>query len=194
MARRLLIAAVILIGLALFKIFPGNSKPVENKAVETKFDHSQPVFWAKEKSVSKPWEYSQSQDDLSGKKYPLAVIKSDRSLALPYPYDGENYGTLWVRSHPKHGLDVIVSIEKGQILCRGSEYRRCQFGIRFDDEAPEGFTAWQAADGSSNIVFAAYPEWAIKKLRKAKKITVELLMFKAGNQVLTFTAEEPLKW
>ena len=66
--------------------------------------------------------------------------------------------------------------------------------IRFDDKEVEDFTVNQAADNSSDIVFAAYPKWALGNIKKAKKIYIQLLMYNEGEQLLTFTVDEPLSW
>jgi len=190
--RKLILLAIV--------IFIANSFYSRDHGGTTKAASSAPSSKHSTGSVSAPvvapprWRYVNPTDAISGKSYRLAQVKSVNSLALDYPYRGANFGTLSVRQHPQFGLDVIVSVEKGQILCPGDDYWTCVFMIRFDEGEPERFTAKKAADGSSTVVFAAYPKWALQKLRAAKKITVQLLMYQSGNQVLTFEVEEPLDW
>ena len=140
------------------------------------------------------WTYFSPTDQITGKTYKIAQLRSDNSLSLGFPYRGPNYGTLSVRQHPQYGLDVFVSVEKGQILCRGGDYGRCTFKIRFDDGKAESFTAVTAEDGSTTVIFAAYPKWALEKLKTAKSVTVQMLMYQAGDQVLSFRSDVPLKW
>lgn len=198
--RLLLLVIVILFAKSLF---PGEregqvqvatpSAPVVSQPAESGSagpGHTQ----SSESRTVKSWRYFDPTDTITGKTYRVAQITSDNSLSLDFPYNGANYGTLTVRQHPQYGLDVIVTVGKGQILCRGSSHGRCVFKIRFDDGEVEDFTALKAADGSSTTVFSAYPKWAVNKLVNAKRITVQMLMYKAGNQTLTFTVAEPLKW
>lgn len=139
------------------------------------------------------WSYQEDTDDMSGKRYKVATLVSDNSLNLDFPYRGENHGALVVRQHPRWGLDVMVQVEKGQILCRGARYRDCTLGIRFDDGAAEKLSAVRSGDSSSTVVFAAYPQWLKQKLLKAKQVTVEVPMFQAGEQTLKFTTATPLQ-
>lgn len=138
------------------------------------------------------WQYETSTDKLSGKESKTATIRSDNSLSLAFPYEGVNYGRLIVRQHPQYGLDVIVAVSKGQIMCYS--YDRCTQKIRFDDGGVEKLTVLAAADNSADVVFFAYPKWAIGKLKNAKEIVIQLTMYQAGNQTLVFTADKPLDW
>lgn len=128
---------------------------------------------------------------MSSKKTITASIKSINSLHLSFPYSGENYGHVIVRKHPQYGLDVIVSVDKGQILC---DVYKCQLKIRFDNGAVQNFTMAPAADNSSTVVFAKFPQWAIKNLKRAHKIVIQIPMYQEGNQVLTFEVKDPLIW
>lgn len=140
------------------------------------------------------WQYLEPMDDITGKASRLARVKSSNVLSLPAPYSGANYGRLTVRQHPQYGLDVFVSVDKGQILCNGERYGKCALKIRFDSGEVEKFTALKAADGSATVVFSAFPNWALNRLKSANKVIVQMTMFKAGDQVLIFDIDEPLEW
>src|SRR5690625_1425564 len=119
MVRKLLILAVVVVVARNF--LPGSEEP------------DSPVI-SREQATQKPrgWDYLEPLDDLSGKAYKYARVRSINSLSLNSPYSGINHGTLIVRQHPQHGLGVLVTIDKGQILCRGESYWDCAFQIRFD--------------------------------------------------------------
>jgi len=137
------------------------------------------------------WNYDKSKDKMSGKSRESAILTSENSLQLGFPYSGMNYGRILVRKHPQYGLDVIVSVDKGQILC---DVYTCQLKIRFNDGAVQNFTMAPSADHSSEIVFAKSPEWALKHLRNAKTILIQVPMYNEGGQILEFKVDQPLVW
>lgn len=143
-------------------------------------------------AIAGQWRYEDSTDKMTGKKAGTAALVSDQSLSLPFPYAGENRGTLMVRNHPTYGLDVIVGVDKGQIICR--TYDGCRLSVRFDDGKPQRFAAMPAADHSSEFVFIRDKKRFIAAAKKAKRIFVQLPMFQAGDQVLEFSTPVALVW
>lgn len=137
------------------------------------------------------WNYDKSKDKMSGKSIEIAMLTSENSLQLGFPYSGVNYGHIMIRKHPQYGLSVIVSVNKGQILCG---VYTCHFKIRFNDGAVQDFTMAPSADHSSEAVFAKSPEWAVKHLRNAKSILIQIPMYNEGNQILEFKVDQPLVW
>lgn len=138
------------------------------------------------------WEYSTNIDKMTSKKTVHAVIRSSNSLSLQFPYRGANFGRLVVGQHPKYGTDVIVDVDKGQILCRS--YDGCSISVRFDSAKPSTFSATPPADHSADHVFFENAQRFIASARKAKRILVQLTFFQSGTQVLEFEVDEPLRW
>jgi hypothetical protein len=138
------------------------------------------------------WVYGSDIDQMTQKTTYEAFATSSNSLNLPFPYEGSNKAQLTVRQHPKHGLDVYVVIEKGQILCRS--YDGCSIAVRFDDRPPITFEGAAAADHSSNVVFMRNEKRFISEAKKAKAVRIQLTMYQAGNQVLVFETPAPLEW
>ena len=138
------------------------------------------------------WRYDEYPDKMTGKTQSTARIESDNSLSLGFPYQGLNKGEIMVRRHPQYGLDVIVSIDKGQILCRS--YDGCSIGIRFDDGKPQRFSAMPPADHSSEVVFLSNRTKFISSARKAKKILIQLPIYQNGEPVLEFSTPVELVW
>jgi hypothetical protein len=172
---------------------------VENSTTKVNMIHESSARKKPESSSGSPqktnhrqkWAYHVSKDSMSGKFKERAYVVSVNSLHLSFPYNGKNYGHLIVRQHPQYGLDVIVSVDQGQILC---DVYTCKLKIRFDDGPVQNFTMAPAADQSTTVVFAKYTKWAIKKLRAAHKISVQVPMYQEGNQVLKFKVKKPLVW
>ena len=138
------------------------------------------------------WGYSENTDRMTSKITSAASITSDNSLRLDFPYKGDNYGRITVRQHPKYGLHVIISIDKGQILC--SSYSGCPVEIRFDDKPAMRFSGTGPADNSSDTVFLGSAPRFISEAKKAKRILVSMNIYKSGAPLLEFSTAAPRQW
>lgn len=137
------------------------------------------------------WDYRSDTDKMSGKKNAEALVQSDNKLEFGFPYKGLNGGHLVVRQHPQYGLDVIVGIDKGQMLCHTSE---CRVTVKFDDAAPVAFGGSPPADHSSTSIFINNASRFIASAKKAKKILIQFTAYQNGNPVLEFSTPQPLDW
>lgn len=138
------------------------------------------------------WRYQDDTDQMTGKAVAYALIKSDNSLRLGSPYSGQNHATLTVRKHPKYGVDVIFSVEKGQLLCRS--YSGCSVAVRFDEGKPQAFSSLASADHSSDTLFIENDQRFIKAAKRAKRILIQVSMYQEGEQVLEFSSPVELVW
>lgn len=135
------------------------------------------------------WLYNTADDAMSGSKMAVAALPSIEQLSLEFPYSGRNQPRLTLRSKGKE-LDVMVSIDKGQILCPLSS---CSVSVKFDDDKAVKFTGSGPADHGTTVVFLSPEKRFIDRLKKAKKVLVELNLFHQGTQVLEFRTEG-LEW
>ena len=138
------------------------------------------------------WRYSEEVDKMTGGREKWAQIESNNTLALQFPYAGPNYGRIYVRQHPRHGLDVFVSVDKGQILC--PSYDGCSVMVRFDENKPITFKASGSSDRDPRFVFLRSESRFIADAKKAKSILVQLEMYRGGSQLLEFHSSSPLQW
>lgn len=129
---------------------------------------------------------------MTSKETRTASIKSTNSLELDFPYKGKNHGSLQVRRHPRHGLNVIFIIDKGQLQC--GSYNGCNVVIRFDDLPAATFSGAGPADNSSNVIFIKNSAKFIAQATKAKKILVQANIYQEGAPVLQFDSKTPLVW
>jgi hypothetical protein len=136
------------------------------------------------------WKYETSVDKMTDKETRLASLRSSNSLELRFPYQGENYGMIIVRQHPQHGLDVLITVDKGQIQCGVSD---CEITVRVDDGKSTLAKVGRASSSASDIVFLKNPKPFASRLTKAKRVLVQLPMYQAGNQLLEFDAGKPLE-
>lgn len=150
------------------------------------------VFMVCTQAKADQWNYSVDIDKMTGKTSNLARISSSNTLDLPFPYSGTNYGTVMVRKHPQYGLDVLVYLTKGQILC--NSYNGCTVKVRFGDGAPSTFSATGPADHSSDTIFIRNAQKFIDQAKKTKNIKIQMNVYQAGGQVLEFDSPSPLVW
>lgn len=150
------------------------------------------LFSLSVQSFAASWEYENKVDKMSGEDAKMAWVRSDNSLNLQFPYSGPNYGSLWIRRHPKYGTDVIVKIDKGQVLCRS--YEPCSVMVKFDDAKPVRFTGTPSADHDSTMVFLDPVSKFIAQAKTAKKILVQFTVYQAGDQILEFSTPNTLNW
>ena len=134
----------------------------------------------------KQWSYGQSEDSMSSKTTYMASVTSENTFEFDFPYQGTQRSTLTLRRHPRWGTDVMLSIEKGQILC--SSYS-CPVRVRFDDGPSQTFSGNEPSDNSSEYVFIpGYASFA-KKLEKAKKVKIEVNIHQHGVLVSEFDVD-----
>jgi hypothetical protein len=137
------------------------------------------------------WNYETSVDKMTDKKSVFARTTSDNSLSFEFPYQGPNRGYLIVRQHPQYGLDVLIKIDKGQMLCSSYD---CKVSIKFDDGPPVRFNGTGPADSSSETIFIQGAAKFIASAKKAKKILVQFNAYHNGSPVLEFSTPQPLDW
>lgn len=137
------------------------------------------------------WEYETSTDQMTSRRTVTARLFTPRALSLDFPYKGDNWSALFVRQHPQHGLDVALSIEKGQFTCSSIE---CSVTVRFGDKPPMRFGGNRPSDHSSTTIFLDNPKRFIAEAKQAKTILVQSTIFRNGAPVLTFYSSDPLTW
>jgi|GEM_PF-2925140 len=139
------------------------------------------------------WDYATKTDAMTGKSGQYATLTSKDSLRLDFPYKGDNYTSITVRHHSRYGVDVYVSIWKGQMPCY-SFGKGCQILIRFGDGQPVTFDGISPDDSDTRVVFVQNPQKFITLAKSAKSIKVQLPIYKAGGTIAEFDTATPLVW
>lgn len=122
-----------------------------------------------------------------------ASLKSDNYIEQEFPYEGDTYATIIVRYMKKYGTDVILEIDKGQIV--GIDVNATNFvSAKFDDAEPRKYYFDNAADMSTEQVFLRNAKDFINRCKSAKVIKIDIPMFQAGRPVFTFHVDKPLEW
>jgi hypothetical protein len=130
------------------------------------------------------WRYYNVDDEMGKGTIYQAQVSSTNTVNFDFPYSGAQHGTLNLRTHPRHGKDIIFRIEKGQILCHS--YENCTILVRFDDAKAESFTATGAADNSTETIFIRNYSRFIEKMFKAKRVRISVNIYKEGTPVFEF--------
>ena len=138
------------------------------------------------------WVYTMERDKMTDKQQRWAEVRSGNSLRLEFPYNGTNHGRIYVRQRDGKPVEVFVNIDKGQILC--SSYDGCNAVVRFDDDAPQTFQSVGPADHSSETIFIRNTALFMARASKAKRILVQLNLYKGGSPVLEFDTPASLAW
>lgn len=145
----------------------------------------------KESDEVSNWSYDRRRDEVRNGDVLTASISSENSANLEFPYQGDNYLNLTIRKHPEYGLDVIIRVDKGQILCHS--YSEPCSGTMNIDGRTERLTFFESADNDSSVVFASYPAALIKKLKNSNSVIIELPFFQNGNVQFKFKSKG-LEW
>lgn len=133
----------------------------------------------------------EATDKISGQVAKYIEIDSDNEIDFDFPYQGAQHATLTLRKHPRLGNDIMISIEKGQILC--DTFDGCNIAIRFSDSKNEKYSAAGPSDNSSTIIFIKNYKRFIKHLKQSETVYVELPFFQEGARTLEFTISDDLK-
>jgi len=147
---------------------------------------------AKESQVAPPpppqpgaqWRYKQESDPMTSAVTRYAQVVSTNTVNFQRPYSGSQHATLLLREHPRHGKDVIMSIERGQILCRS--YEDCTVLVRFDDQKPVTYSGVGPADNSTESVFIRNYSKFTTSLKKAKRVRISTNIYQEGAPIFEF--------
>jgi len=134
--------------------------------------------------IGKQWEYTVSEEKMTGGMMKLASVSSSNTVDFSFPYSGAQHGSLTLRTDPRHGKDVMFQITRGQILC--PSYQGCSVQIRFDDEKPVTYRAGGPADNSSEMIFIENYSGFLNKLKKAHRVRLSVNIYQQGSPVFEF--------
>lgn len=130
------------------------------------------------------WSYSHDEDAMAKGTVHQAIVRSTNTVSFDFPYAGPQHGTLTLRTHPRYGRDVALSIEKGQFQC--PSYQACTVLVRFDDQPAVQYTGVGPEDNSTETVFLRDYNGFVAKMLKAKKVRISANIFQEGAPVFEF--------
>lgn len=145
---------------------------------------------AEQQRLGLKWTYQESADEMGRGTIKSALVSSLNEVEFDFPYSGAQRATLQLRDHPKHGVDVILFVQKGQFLC---EYSGCNVEVRFGDGTPQTFRVSEPSDRSTTVLFIQNHDRFIANAKKVEKIAIEARFYQEGSKVFQFDVSG-LKW
>ncbi len=130
------------------------------------------------------WQYSHHKDEMADGVTHNATVVSTNSVEFQFPYGGPQHANLTLRSHPRHGKDVILRIERGQFLCRS--YEDCRVLIRFDEKEAVHYLGRGPSDNSTEVIFIRNYSAFVSEMQNAKKVRVAAEVYQHGAPVFEF--------
>lgn len=131
------------------------------------------------------WEY-RTETNSMGDEQKFYSVSSTDLVYLDFPYEGGSSGTITIRK--KNGrIDAIMFlVSQGQIH---TEYEGNYFRIRFDEEKPVNWSMSESATGSSDIMFFDNETALLNKIKKSKKVALEVPFYQNGCKHFVFNTE-----
>ena len=160
------------------------AKDKEKAEIKAKAEAKRLAAERAERATWGDWSYDQFTDDATGKSYKRASVRSENSINLGFPYSGTQYGTLYLRQHPRWGFDAFVAIRQGQILC--GNYKNTSVLIRFDEGPAVKYRCNEPADLSSETVFIRDAQNFEVGLKRAQKAYITLNLYQGGQKTFIF--------
>lgn len=145
---------------------------------------------AEQRRLGLRWQYHESKDPMGRGTIRHALVKSTNMVQFGFPYQGAQRATLHLRTHPKHGNDVIISIERGQFLC---PIDGCRVNVRFGTSRPASYRAVEPADRSTTSLFITDYSRFVNNTRRVETVSIEADFFQEGTRVFEFNVSN-LNW
>jgi hypothetical protein len=127
--------------------------------------------------------YSTNEATVSGKAIKEATVISKESIEFSFLYGEPQYPRLIVRTHPRYGNNIIISIDRGQFMC---SVIHCTVIARFDNGQPQTFIGLEPEDNSTTAVFIRDYGRFLNELKKTKVLKIEAVFFHEGPRQMEF--------
>lgn len=134
------------------------------------------------------WEYKTSVNAM-GDESKVASIDANDLVNFDFPYNGGSQGTILIRKK-NNDLDIMFMISKGQI---DTDYQGTYTRVKFDGDKPKRYLMSESSDNSSDVIFFNNEKALLEKIKKAKKMVVEVPFYQNGNVQFVFNVEK-LEW
>ncbi len=129
------------------------------------------------------WEYESFKMGIDEEIAKAAGVRSINSLSLDFPYQGETFGHLVLRTHPESGFNLMIILDRGQILCGIDS---CEMRIKFDNEPSYSAELSPSDSYDNHLLFASQPEALEEKILRSKLMKIELKLFQSAAKILEF--------
>lgn len=175
---------------AILDQIPGTTEADTAAAVAAQYaeaaaaERQQRAEEAERRRLALKWSYYAYEDEMTGRTTRTATIQSENTVSFDSPYAEPQHGTLVLRDHPTYGRDVILRIERGQILCRS--YEECTIRVRFDDGTPQSWRAVGPADNSTESIFLRNQARFRSRLASSEVVRIQIPVYQEGEPFFEF--------
>jgi hypothetical protein len=136
------------------------------------------------------WRYNTTHDEMRGATTRTATTDSENTIDLGFPY-GVVHGQIIIRQRVQDGLNIMFSVDEGQILC--SSYSNNHISIKFDDGPIRTFGCDGPSGGGADVAFLQSEREVLRLLKGARRVIVEAEFYNAGPKQFTFNVAG-LRW
>ena len=141
----------------------------------------------------KAWGYSETKDEMRGTTSYMALRFSSNTINQDPPYDGDTYGYVGLYKLSNNSNYITLGVTKGLFMCGSA---KCKIPVKFDDGKVEIYTTNILTGSDSGNLFIDNPKTVKEfstKLKKSKKLIIELPIYGAGSEQFTIDTRD-LKW
>lgn len=137
---------------------------------------------AEQPEKAKPgWEYSTKRDEMRNLETKRALLMSNNTANFSFPYSGGSQLGLWLQKSSANDQVIYFEVTRGQIVCH-----ECSLAVKFDDDKVEHFRGMNSDDGDSRFIGIVRDKDFLSRLRKAKKLMVEIRFYQEGDRQFSF--------
>lgn len=177
-----------LIGLTFLFAVIGGLNNQNNKSSDNSKSESQ-IGEVADNAKPENWFYHDSKDDLHGTTTKLAVTESINSANFGFPYGNSSKLSLGIRENHQ-GLDVYITIDKGQFVC--GLINGCEVPFKFDDGQIMNITMVESDSHAADILFVKLDSTErkiIEKIKVSKKLIIAPKFYQHGDVQFIFNLE-----
>lgn len=139
------------------------------------------------------WKKQTAVDEMTDATNIWVTLKSSNYKNFEFPYEGDTYLTITVRKMKQYGIDVILSLDRGQII--GNDFDGTNYvTIRFDNRQAKRYYFSESSDNDSKVIFLHNTSGFISEAKKATRILIQVPVYEEGNPTFEFNPYEPLEW
>jgi hypothetical protein len=121
------------------------------------------------------WSYNRSADLETSRDVFHAQIESENLIDLAAPYEGEQRGALYFRTHPRYGRQIYLELERGSLVC--ASIGGCTVGVQFDDEPQIQWEATRVGDLSPQMIFLLEHDDFVQRVLEATTLRIQPTVF-----------------
>lgn len=166
---------------------PATARAKQEEAAALQAEKAAPT----EAAPASNWEYRTDRDEMRDSESRFATAQSENSIELDFPY-GTVGARLIIRQRPQDGTSVMLSVDRGQIMCNSfsdDDY----ISMKFDDGPVRRFVCSGPDSGSSEIAFINSEQEVIAALKRSRRVMLEADFYNAGPRQFRFDTAG-LRW